>query len=103
MKLRSIAVAVVMTAGQAEAQNHASAARDACLYAYDSHRAGAPRFEDFPATVSTAEPRSPRFVGHDARSYRTVILEGSAKGVNFAGHYTIVHWGCGSSCWDWEW
>ncbi len=90
-----------MAAGQAEAQNHASAARDACLYAYDAHHAGALRFQDFPATVRKAERRSPRIVGHDARSFRTMILEGSAYGMNFAGHYTIVHWGCGSSCWDW--
>ena len=30
--------------------------------------------------------------------YRTVLGQGAAKGPNFAGHYTVVAWGCGSSC-----
>lgn len=33
-----------------------------------------------------------------ARRYRTVLRAGARKGPNFAGHYTVVGWGCGSSC-----
>lgn len=33
-----------------------------------------------------------------ARRYRTVLLKGAAEGANFAGHYSIVGWGCGTSC-----
>jgi hypothetical protein len=34
-----------------------------------------------------------------ARVYRTVILENyRLSGVNFAGHYFFVYWGCGSPC-----
>jgi hypothetical protein len=33
-----------------------------------------------------------------ASRFRTVLREGAARGPNFAGHYTVVHWGCGSPC-----
>lgn len=30
--------------------------------------------------------------------FRTAIREGAKKGANFAGHYAIAAWGCGSGC-----
>jgi hypothetical protein len=34
-----------------------------------------------------------------AENYRTTIREGyKATGLNFAGHYCLVYWGCGSDC-----
>lgn len=33
-----------------------------------------------------------------ASRFRTVLRDGVKKGPNFAGHYAIVEWGCGSSC-----
>jgi hypothetical protein len=33
-----------------------------------------------------------------ARLFRTMLREGAKTGPNFAGYYTIVHWGCGSDC-----
>ncbi|MCE9599512.1 MAG: hypothetical protein K8S54_16235 [Spirochaetia bacterium] len=32
------------------------------------------------------------------KTFRTRIVEGAAGDVNFAGHYLIVEWGCGTSC-----
>lgn len=32
------------------------------------------------------------------RAYRTKLREGAARGPDFAGHYTVVLWGCGSGC-----
>jgi hypothetical protein len=59
-----------------------------------------PQFEDFPVSrkykgVSAAvDLRSnPR-----AWSYRTRLRQGTRKGPNFAGHYTVVSWECGSNC-----
>jgi hypothetical protein len=56
-----------------------------------------PRFEDFPVT--------PRFRGKPAepaltkrQAFRTRIQEAARKGPNFAGHYTVAEWGCGSGC-----
>ena len=34
----------------------------------------------------------------DARRFRTVLRSGARSGPNFAGHYTVVTWGCGTSC-----
>jgi hypothetical protein len=33
-----------------------------------------------------------------ARKYRTVLREEISQGPNFAGHYRVAAWGCGSSC-----
>lgn len=33
-----------------------------------------------------------------ARTYRTKLREGAKEGPNFAGHYTIVTYGCGTQC-----
>jgi hypothetical protein len=69
------------------------------ITANDLKRADAPRFKQFPATglVSKAAPAdingSPQ-----ARMYRTVLRRGTSEAPNFAGYYTIVAWGCGSSC-----
>ncbi|MBI5215970.1 MAG: hypothetical protein HY960_09460 [Ignavibacteriae bacterium] len=34
----------------------------------------------------------------DARKFRTRLKEAATGGPNFAGHYVVVDWGCGSSC-----
>ena len=59
----------------------------------------APRFEDFPVDTFVAFPARV-VLGSDpsARHFRTVLLAGAAKGPNFAGHFTIVTWGCGTQC-----
>jgi hypothetical protein len=33
--------------------------------------------------------------------YQTRLREGAKKGPNFAGYFTLVSWGCGSSCQEW--
>jgi len=43
------------------------------------------------APVDLASSRS-------ARRFRTVLRQGAGKGPNFAGHLTVVTWGCGTSC-----
>jgi hypothetical protein len=35
-----------------------------------------------------------------ARQFRTVLKRGARRGPNFAGHLTVVTWGCGTSCID---
>lgn len=57
------------------------------------------RFEEYPApTTFKGKPAPAKIVGPSARLFRTVIRRGASEGPNFAGHYTIVSWGCGSSC-----
>jgi hypothetical protein len=45
-------------------------------------------------------PVLPNFNGRDewARNFRTRIRDGVLKGVNFAGKFTVVEIGCGTSC-----
>ena len=58
-----------------------------------------PRFEDYPATTSfKGRPAPAKIVSSKAKLFRSAIRNGASKGPNFAGHYTLVPWGCGSSC-----
>jgi hypothetical protein len=60
----------------------------------------APRFESYPASFSQPR-RSPKLdlSSHPiARKYRTVLRREISEGVNYAGHYRLAVWGCGSSC-----
>ena len=56
-----------------------------------------PHFEDF-AVNSSFQGKPARPVLGASQAFRTEIFEGAAKGPNFAGHYTIIEWGCGSGC-----
>jgi hypothetical protein len=60
----------------------------------------APRFQDYPAEpIYTGPPAIPDVRTHPtSRMFRMRIHEGAKSGPNFAGHYTIVGWGCGSDC-----
>ncbi len=59
-----------------------------------------PSFEQYKVRVE--QIRSPRvnLRSHAiGRKYRTQIRDTiKAQGVNFAGHYTVVQWGCGTEC-----
>lgn len=58
-----------------------------------------PRFEDYPAPTSfKGTPAPAKIVSSRAKLFRTAIRNGASNGPNFAGHYTLVMWGCGSSC-----
>jgi hypothetical protein len=58
-----------------------------------------PRFEDFPVPkIFRGKPARPLLSTPDARAFRTHLREGAKEGPNFAGHYTIVGWGCGTGC-----
>ena len=57
------------------------------------------RFEDYPTKeIFQGTPKPVDLTGNsNAKLYRTVLREGAKKGPNFAGHFTIVIWGCGTS------
>ena len=74
-----------------------------------------PRFQDYPVkTFFRGRPVPPVLATPEERRYRTRIQDGvsvgrgvwtgswkDAKekaGPNFAGHYTVIRWGCGSEC-----
>lgn len=78
-----------------------------------AQRQPVPRFEDYPVTdFFNGTSAVPRLVTPEERRFRAVIDQGVSKGYgvleepsgkerpgpNFAGHYFIVRWGCGSPC-----
>lgn len=49
--------------------------------------------------MSQIKPASVNLTSHPrAKIFRTMLRAGAEKGPNFAGHYTIVTWGCGTAC-----
>jgi len=68
--------------------------------AASAQTAGLPQFSDYPAgplyrgrVAPLVESSSPT-----ARTYRTATREDMAEGVNFAGHYVVATFGCGTEC-----
>lgn len=60
----------------------------------------APAFEDYKVdSVYRGRPAPVDFAPTPGwRSFRTVLREGARFGPDFAGHMTLVTWGCGSDC-----
>ncbi|WP_171105938.1 MULTISPECIES: hypothetical protein [unclassified Ruegeria] len=59
------------------------------------------RFSDFPSKAYlSGSPSLPDFDGRDEayRMYRTRIRDGALQGINFAGHFSMIEIGCGTSC-----
>lgn len=62
-------------------------------------QAKVPVFSQFPSKVEKARIKSIDFKKNpDARTYRTRLTHALDRGVNFAGHYIIAGWGCGTGC-----
>lgn len=58
-----------------------------------------PTFGQYKVPVSKSRAKSPDLKSHkDARLFRTNLRNATKEGVNFAGHYALTYWGCGSSC-----
>ena len=100
MKIRNLIAALLVIA--IPLATHASVDNDgydkATIRASDIP-SDAPSFAAYPAKV---------YVGHnaklkisndpEARLYRTRLREWSTEKVNFAGHYILATWGCGTDC-----
>ncbi len=60
---------------------------------------GFPSFSEYPVSaIFKGKPVAPRLVQPGDRLFRSRILEGAAAGPNFAGHFSIAEWGCGTAC-----
>ncbi len=57
-----------------------------------------PKFSDYPAPRVKIRPAKPVMKTPEEWRFRTMLRQQSAAGPNFAGHYTVVIWGCGTSC-----
>ena len=59
----------------------------------------APRFSQYSAAVVKGPAKAINFKKQpDARSFRTRLSAAVTGGTNFAGHYIVVGWGCGTGC-----
>lgn len=60
--------------------------------------ATAPRFAQFPAKEWTGRNAQPLIVKAEDGLFRTRIREAAKDKPNFAGHYILARWGCGTDC-----
>ncbi len=58
------------------------------------------KFESFKTSIYKGKLAAPDFTSDpSAKFYKTMIkTQCKAQGVNFAGHYTVIEWGCGTEC-----
>ncbi len=64
-----------------------------------SAQRGVPRFENYTAPVYRGKSAPVNLASaKGASNFRTRLREGAKEGINFAGRYTLVSWGCGTSC-----
>jgi hypothetical protein len=58
-----------------------------------------PRFDDFPVTEKLNLPHAVLKLSSPAeRMFQTRLTNAAKEPPNFAGHYRITYWGCGSVC-----
>jgi hypothetical protein len=57
-----------------------------------------PEFSDYPVQRIYKGKPAPPVLNKNQRWYRTVIREGTKADVEFAGHYTVPVFGCGTGC-----
>lgn len=61
-----------------------------------------PTFAQYSAKVEKIRNISVDLKSHrNARMYRTNLRNAAKEGVNFAGHYILTGWGCGTNCLEW--
>lgn len=59
----------------------------------------APKFTDFPSNIFTGINAAPKLTNDGTtRMFRSRLLEWSKEKSNFAGHYILASWGCGTDC-----
>ena len=57
-----------------------------------------PRFGDYNEPVFKGRAAALKLTTRQARGYRTRLREGARRAVNFAGHYKLHTWSCGTGC-----
>lgn len=58
-----------------------------------------PSFARYKVKVGSKSSKQPNLASHEnARMYRTNLRNAAKTGVNYAGHFVIATWGCGTGC-----
>jgi hypothetical protein len=94
------AVAIALMALTVTAMAEESHWNDVTIVPADLTNPKAPRFADYAvAPAFLGVPRPVDLASHpEAKMWRTRIREGARNGPNFADHFTVVTWGCGTDC-----
>jgi hypothetical protein len=58
----------------------------------------APSFGEYATPVFKGRTAALKLTTPLARNYRTRLREGARRGLNFAGHYKLHTWSCGTGC-----
>jgi hypothetical protein len=59
---------------------------------------GVPRFNDYPVSERFNGNTPPLVLTRAAREFRTRLREAARDKPNFAGHFIVTTWGCGTEC-----
>jgi len=58
-----------------------------------------PTFSQYPSKVEKSRNIQVNLKSHkSARMFRTNLRNSAKEGVNFAGHFVVSNWGCGTNC-----
>ena len=57
-----------------------------------------PHFKDYPVSEVYKGANAPVVLKRNDRTFRTELREASKEKPNFAGHYILTAWGCGTAC-----
>lgn len=69
------------------------------LMAVTALAADIPQFKDFPVAQVYQGRNSPvKFATPETKQFHTRLTEAAQQKTNFAGHYILTRWGCGSGC-----
>ena len=72
-----------------------------CVSTQTSKNAAAPHFEDFPETEKWSGTAAKVRIDTPAKKmFRTQFRDAARQAPNFAGHYRITTWGCGTDCFE---
>lgn len=71
------------------------------LFSYNAFAQKTPTFKQYAVKVEKAKAKKINFASHKrAKTFRTNLSNALKEGVNFAGHYVLASWGCGTNCGD---
>ena len=74
----------------------------ACVLAFSSigfAQSSTPTFTQYAVKVERIKNVTVNLKSHkNARMFRTNLRNAAKEGVNFAGHYVLTTWGCGTNC-----
>ena len=100
MKLRLfILLGLLVSGAVALAESSTEDAYDAYTIRPSDIPAQAPRMIDYPALPFVGKNATPKLDGDaETRMFRTRIAQWAKETPNFAGHYILATWGCGTDC-----